>query len=61
MIKGGVEKDKGLSPIPLEINVHLEMFGKEPWEVHYNLFGYCDVCNSRIDEFGYCACGGAAD
>jgi hypothetical protein len=61
MIKGGVEKDKGLSPIPLEINVHLEMFGKEPWKVDYNLFGYCDVCNSRIDEFGYCACGGAAD
>lgn len=61
MIKGGVEKDKGLSPIPLEINVHLEMFGKKPWEVDYNLFGYCDVCNSRIDEFGYCACGGAAD
>jgi hypothetical protein len=61
MIEGRVEKDKGLSPIPLEINVHLEMFGKEPWEVDYNLFGYCDVCNSRIDEFGYCACGGAAD
>jgi hypothetical protein len=53
------EKDKII--IPFEINSHLERFGKESWEVDYNLFGYCDVCNSRIDEFGYCACGGAAD
>jgi hypothetical protein len=61
MIENGVEKHKGLSPIPSEINVHLELYGKESWEVDYNLFGYCNICNSRIDEFGYCACGGAAD
>ena len=44
--------------IPREINVHFQMFGKESWEVDYDKFGYCDICNSRIDEFGYCACGG---
>lgn len=47
--------------IPREIDSHLKRFGKEPWDVKYDLFGYCEVCNSRIDEFGYCACGGAAD
>jgi hypothetical protein len=54
-------KDNAPSPIPIEINVHLERYGKESWDVDYDLFGYCDMCNSRIDEFGYCACGGAAD
>lgn len=47
--------------IPLEIDDHYKRFRKEPWEVEYGRFGYCDLCNSRIDEFGYCACGGAAD
>lgn len=47
--------------VPREIDDHLKRFGKAPWEVNYNLFGYCDICNSRIDEFGYCACGGSAD
>jgi hypothetical protein len=47
--------------IPLEIDDHYKQYRKEPWEVEYNLVGYCDVCNSRIDEFGYCACGGSAD
>lgn len=47
--------------VPCEINVHLQIFGKESWEVEYGKFAHCDMCNSRIDEFGYCACGGAAD
>jgi len=47
--------------VPQEINIHLERFGKESWDVNYCLYGYCQVCNTRIDEFGYCACGGAAD
>lgn len=46
--------------VPREINVHFQIFGKESWEVEYDKFGYCDICNSRIDEFGYCACGGGA-
>ncbi len=52
---------QGVTAIPREIDDHLRMFGKEPWEVDYNLYGYCDMCNTRIDEFGFCACGGAAD
>ena len=47
--------------VPREINIHLQIFGKEAWEVRYDKFGYCDMCNSRIDEFGFCACGGSAD
>jgi hypothetical protein len=47
--------------VPREINTHIQLFGKEPWEVDYDKFGYCDICNTRIDEFGFCACGGAAD
>jgi hypothetical protein len=52
---------QGKVQVPREIDVHLKIFGKEPWEVDYGLHGYCDMCNSRIDEFGYCACGGSAD
>ena len=47
--------------IAADVEGHLARFGKEPWEVSYDRFGYCDMCNTRIDEFGYCACGGAAD
>ena len=50
------------SDIPIEIDDHLKQFGKEPWEVDYgSLFGYCILCNTRIDEYGYCSCGGTAD
>jgi hypothetical protein len=47
--------------IPEEINTHFQIFGKESWEMDYDLFGSCQFCNSRIDELGYCACGGSAD
>jgi hypothetical protein len=43
--------------VPDEINDHLKLFGKEPWEVDYNKMGRCEVCGSRIDEYGSCACG----
>jgi hypothetical protein len=42
--------------VPEEINDHLKLFGKEPWEVDYDKIGHCEICGSRIDEFGYCAC-----
>jgi hypothetical protein len=29
-----------------------------PSEVDYDGIGPCPFCNSRIDEFNYCACGG---
>jgi hypothetical protein len=54
--------------IPEEINVHKQNWGKNAEEVIYGSGGYeahegedenrCAICNSRIDEFGYCACGG---
>ncbi|HEX7178690.1 MAG TPA: hypothetical protein VF220_03120 [Nitrososphaeraceae archaeon] len=43
--------------IPDEINDHLEIFGKPAEDVDYNI-GECPFCSSRVDEFGYCACGG---
>jgi hypothetical protein len=56
-----VGPSQGKFEVPKEIDVHLKIFGKEPWEVNYCLYGYCDMCNTRVDEFGYCACGGSAD
>ena len=52
--------------IPEEINVHKQIWGKNAEEVIYGGgegedqdYEYmCPMCNSRIDEFGYCACGG---
>jgi hypothetical protein len=54
--------------IPEEINVHKQIWGKNAEEVIYGGRGNedqegedenrCAICNSRIDEFGYCACGG---
>jgi hypothetical protein len=41
--------------IPNEINDHLHMYLKETWEVRYG--EECTICNSRIDEFYFCACG----
>jgi hypothetical protein len=54
--------------IPEEINVHKQIWGKNADQVIYGgLEGsedgdtyveLCPICDSRIDEFGYCACGG---
>ncbi len=45
-----------------ELDDHFKNFGKYASDVNYNLFGYCNFCNTRIDEFGYCACiGGIPD
>jgi hypothetical protein len=52
--------------IPEEINVHKQIWGKNAEEVIYGGGEgedkdddyRCPMCNSRIDEFGYCACGG---
>ena len=51
-----------------EINVHKQIPGKDAEEVIYGSGGHkdqegedenrCAICNSRIDEFGYCTCGG---
>ncbi|MDJ0270110.1 MAG: hypothetical protein NXY59_06150 [Aigarchaeota archaeon] len=44
----------------VEENSHIRNFGKKAEDVVYS-DDICAVCNSRIDEFGYCACGGQAD
>jgi hypothetical protein len=41
--------------IPSEIDIHFQMYGKHSWEVEYG--DRCPICEKRIDEFGYCACG----
>jgi hypothetical protein len=43
--------------VPREIDIHFQMYGKHAWEVEYG--ERCPTCNKRIDEFGYCACGGS--
>ena len=36
--------------VPIEIDDHFKLFGKEPWEVEYG--EKCPVCEVRIDEYG---------
>jgi len=45
--------------IPIEIDDHFKLFGKEPWEVDYG--EKCVICNVRIDEYGFCSCGSSGD
>lgn len=45
--------------IPLEIDDHYRMYGKEPWEIDYTT--KCTLCDSRIDEYGFCACGSCGE
>jgi hypothetical protein len=40
---------------PLEIDTHFQLYGKHAWEVQYG--ERCTICNTRIDEFGFCSCG----
>jgi hypothetical protein len=44
--------------IPDEINIHQDIWGKDADDVYYDNLDRCPICDSRIDEFGYCACGG---
>jgi hypothetical protein len=39
-----------------EVDYHLKFFGKRASEVVYSSEDICPICNSRIDEFGWCAC-----
>ncbi|HXV51153.1 MAG: hypothetical protein WD154_04295 [Nitrosopumilaceae archaeon] len=45
--------------IPLEIDDHFRLFGKEPWEIDYG--EKCPICNTRIDEYGFCSCGSGGE
>jgi hypothetical protein len=56
-LSGECKTKKGIDHemVPEEIDTHLELFGKHAWEVKYA--DRCAICNSRIDEYGFCACG----
>ena len=45
--------------IPVEINDHLRIYGKEIWDIEYG--EKCPLCDSRIDEYGFCSCGSSGD
>ena len=45
--------------IPEEIDDHFKMYGKEPWEVDYG--EKCVICDTRIDEYGFCSCGSSGE
>jgi len=45
--------------IPIEIDDHFKLFGKEAWEEEYGEKGV--ICNVRIDEYGFCSCGSNGD
>ena len=45
--------------IPIEIDDHFKLYGKEPWEVDYG--EKCPICDTRIDEYGFCSCGSSGD
>ena len=49
------KKKNGEDKIPEEIDDHFRLYGKAASDVEYGQ--RCPICNSRIDEFGYCACG----
>lgn len=40
--------------VPKEINEHLRLYSKEPWEVEF--VEECGICGRKIDEFGLCGC-----
>lgn len=47
------------SIIPEEIDTHFQIYGKHAWDVEYG--ERCPICDKKIDEYGFCACGGQGD
>jgi hypothetical protein len=45
--------------VPVEIDSHFQMYGKRAYEVEYG--ERCPLCNRRIDEYGFCACGSGGE
>ncbi len=57
-IKNVLEDDSGQANedlVPKDIDTHLKLYGKRAWEVEYG--EKCVLCDKRIDEYGFCACG----
>ena len=51
-------KEEG-TMVPLEIDTHFQMYGKHAFDVEYG--ERCPLCNKRIDEYGFCACGSGGE
>ncbi|MEM3096308.1 MAG: hypothetical protein QXV62_04845 [Nitrososphaerota archaeon] len=49
-----------MSDSEIVLDLHKERFGKRAEDVKYSE-EICQFCKSRVDEFGFCACGGQAD
>lgn len=45
--------------IPEEINTHFHLFKKQMWEMTFEY--KCDICDCRIDNSGFCACGSGSE
>jgi len=54
---GGNDDENSI--VPLEIDIHFQMYGKHMWDVEYG--ERCPLCNKRIDEYGFCACGSGGE
>lgn len=52
--KENKKEEEEMYEIPPELDDHFKLFGKHPWEIEYG--EKCPKCQSRIDEFGFCAC-----
>src|SRR5437870_9726360 len=44
---------QGVTAIPREIDDHLRMFGKEPWEVDYDLYGYATCAIPELTNLAF--------
>ena len=51
------DRGDGDMEVPEEIDTHLKLFGKRASQVQYG--ERCPICEKRIDEYGFCACGSA--
>jgi hypothetical protein len=57
--KSNYNNNEDKTTVPLEIDTHFQIYGKHVWEVEYG--ERCAICNTRIDEYGLCACGSGGE
>lgn len=53
---GEVEDQAQSAEEVAEADCHLRLYGKGADELSYS-GEYCELCNTRIDELGWCGCG----
>ena len=59
LVSDNSSHDEQKTAVPLEIDTHFQMYGKHAYEVQYG--ERCPLCNKRIDEYGFCACGSGGE